>query len=336
MAEQLRLGIVGCGDFLRVMAGDLAKSKEVRVTALYDPLGERAAKWAAQLGGVVAPSAEAILADPAVDVVCLFVPPWARRDLLVAAAQAGKAILTTKPLAATLEDCQAMADAVAAAGVRCGVLYGRTGNAWVETLKTLLEGGELGRLALYRQDWLHHYPQWNNWATDRIRNGGPFMDAMVHNLNIARYLMGRPATGCTYFSENFVQHLNCNDTEFLKLNFDRGAAHLFITWAADLAAPDTSGNFREHIDITYLITDRGWHLTQVWQDGKAAIRATREGEVRLLPLEPFAGTVFDRAAAGITGRGPWPRDLPVIDEAMEDIRILKRSEAANGRPIQLD
>ena len=334
MDGRFSLGIIGCGDFLRVMSGDLGQSSKVRVPALYDPMADRAQRWADELGGAAAASAEAVIDDPAVDAVGIFVPPWARRPLLERAARAGKHILTTKPLAATLEDCEAMAAAVAEAGVQCGVLYRRTGLAQAETLKALLTGGDLGRLALYRQDWLHHFPQWNGWATDRAKNGGPFMDAMIHNLNLARYLMGRPAVGCTYFSENLSQHIDCNDTEFMKLDFEGGSAHLFITWAADLEARDTSGNFREHIDVNYMITDRGWYLTFAWEDGKPVVRATREGEVRLFPAEPL-GPLFNRAADGILGRAPWPADLPKIGEAVEDIRLLKMAEAANGKHIQL-
>ena len=42
--------------------------------------------------------------------------------------------------------------------VKCAVFYGRSGNASVETLKEILRSGEIGKLSLYKEDWLHHYP----------------------------------------------------------------------------------------------------------------------------------------------------------------------------------
>lgn len=72
------------------------------------------------------------------------------------------------------------------------------------------------------------------------------MDAMLHNLNAARYLMGRRVVGRAFFSDDHTHSLACDDTQFLKVDFEQGAsAHLFITWAAELAVYDsakTTGN----------------------------------------------------------------------------------------------
>jgi hypothetical protein len=84
--------------------------------------------------------------------------------------------------------------------------------------------------------YLHHDPQWNTWALDRDKNGGPFMDAMVHNLNIARYLMGRPMTACTFFSDSHAHQLPCADTEAMKCDFADNGATLFDAFAAAVQA----------------------------------------------------------------------------------------------------
>jgi len=234
MSTNLNLAIFGCGDFLRWQAGDLKASKRTTVAALYDPDRVRAEKWAKELGGRVLATPEEAFADPTINAVALFVPPQVRRGLVEQAAAAGKAIIATKPLASDEAECAAIAKATAQ--IPFGVIYSRSGNAAVEALKDLFDGGTLGRLALYKQDWIHHYPQWNSWATDPQANGGPFLDAMVHNLNAARYLMGRVAVRGTLFADTHSHpELACKDTEFLKLDFvGGGSAHLFITWAADL------------------------------------------------------------------------------------------------------
>jgi predicted dehydrogenase len=335
--QTLNMGIIGCGDFLRWQSGAIKKSQNVAVKALFDPETARAAKYAADLGGTVAASAEAILKDKAIDTVCLFVPPWVRKDLLVKAARKGKQIITTKPLGPSVKECAAMVKAVEKANVRCGVLYRRTDYAAAETLKDIFAGGEIGRLAIYRQDWLHHYPEWNRWATDPAKNGGPFMDAMIHNMNIARYLMGRPATACAYFSDNRAHpSLACNDTEFMKLDFDGGTAHLFITWAADLAVFSREGNDREHIDIFYMVTDQGWRVTEGRnKDNAPVIIASREGKTREWPVKWPAATPFDAFAASIATGAPQPRNIPTIREAYEDIKLLKDAEKHLGRTFKV-
>jgi predicted dehydrogenase len=325
-SKTYQLGILGCGDFLRWMAPGLKSSQNAAVKWLFDPAKERAAKYAAELGGQVADSHEVIFNDPEVDIVCLFVPPWIRTDLWIQSAQAGKHVLATKPLAANIPDCEKLA----ALGdkTRSGVLYGRSGDGWPVALKRVLDSGEIGKLALYRQDWLHHYPQWNTWALDPAKNGGPFMDAMIHNLNLARYLMGRPITGATFFSEKLAHpDLTCADTEAMKLQFaENGSALIFITWAADLAVYSTDGNNREHIDIFYLVTDQGWRITKEWGESGAQIVASRGGVQKTWPASDLGGSVFDRFAASIESGGALPEDIVSVEMAAEDIRLLRSLE----------
>lgn len=331
MSKTYQLGIFGCGDFLRWQAGDLKKSKQVQVKSLFDPDRKRAEKFAGDLGGQVVDSPEAIFSDPAIDVVLLFVPPWLRKDLIAKAVSAGKHILATKPLGPKVADCLEMVKAVQGK-VRCGLIYRRTGNGMVETLKKIFTGGEIGQLALYKQDWLHHYPQWNQWATDPDKNGGPFMDAMIHNLNIVRYLMGRKALRATFFSDSHAHTLKCNDTEFMKLDFeDRGSAHLFITWAADLAVFSKEGNDREHIDLFYMVTDQGWRVTE----GKGLITASKEGQTKTWPIESPAKSHFDRFADMLDIGGAMPSDLVDIVEAYQDIKMLEDCTRHQGQPVQM-
>ena len=143
---QHNLGIIGCGDFLRWQEPALKTGKEARVSKLFDTDAGRAKAYAAKVGGEPVASAEAVLADPAIDIVCLFVPPHFRKDLLLATVRAGKHILTTKPLGPSVAECLAMVKAVGGAKIKCGVMYGRTGNAGIETYKKIFQSGEIGRL----------------------------------------------------------------------------------------------------------------------------------------------------------------------------------------------
>lgn len=335
----LQLAVVGCGDFLRWQLPQLQSATATRVRTLFDLDPSRAARFAGPLGAAVTTNLDDIYADPAIDLVALFVPPWARRDALVRAAAAGKHVITTKPFGPDVASCAAMIDAVEAAGVQAAVIYNRTGDDTINTLKHLFDHGELGRLSLYKQDWVHHYPAWNTWALDPARNGGPFMDAMIHNLNTARFLMGRPATRATFFSDNHAHpDLACRDTEFMKLDFAAGgAAHLFITWAADLAVYSLDGNDREHHDHTFMVTDRGWHLRRTRHHDRDALEATRHGETRLLPLRRAGFNPYDAFAATVRGETPLATDLVSLRMAAEDIALIRGAEAQPGQrhPVSL-
>ena len=334
MSKTYKLGILGCGDFLRWQAMSLPKCERVTVHKLFDPDRSRAEHYAAQLGGSVAESEEEVFGDSDVDVVCLFVPPFLRKAMTKKAVEAGKHILATKPLAPNADEAREILDMVGDT-VRCGVLYRRTGEAMVKTARELFDSGELGKLALYRQDWLHHYPEWNNWALDPEKNGGPFMDAMIHNLNIARYLMDGDATQVCFFADNLAHpDLKCTDTDLMKVDFATGgAAYLFITWAADLAVYSTEGNNREHIDLFYMITDQGWRITEETRDGQACLVASRRGEEKLFPVTGYDTPVYDRFASTLQTGGALPPDLASLSEACEDIRLLALGTATPGRTV---
>lgn len=323
--KQHTLAIFGCGDFLRWQSDSLKNSKHVRVTALFDPDTSRAQKFANSLGGKVVSDAEAIFADSSIDMVALFVPPWVRKGLLLRAADVGKHVIATKPFGSWPADCEEMSSAVKAAGIKAGILYGRSGDAWFEAAKDVLEDGRFGRLALYRQDWIHAYPQWNTWATDPERNGGPFMDAMIHNLNAACYLMDRPVDKTAFFSDRLSHPgMKCADTESMVVHFTGGGvAHLFITWAADLATYSREGNDREHIDLFYLVTDKGWRITKECEYGAPVIVASREGKSEKLPCPPMTVSTYDAFAAHIDG-APFPRTLASLAEATRDISLVRR------------
>ena len=323
MADKTKLGIIGCGDYVqRWEAGPISSCTTVQAKTLFDLNRQQAEKLQKKIGGDIAGSVEDILHDAVIDIVCVFVPPWVRADLISQTARAGKHIITTKPLAPSIDACETILNATQ--DIYCGVFYGRSGNPVAETLKDIFDSNEIGKLALYKQDWLHHYPTWHDWAIDPEKNGGPFMDAMIHNMNLAKFLMGRPIVKSTFFSDTHAHaDLACADTEFMKLDFaDNGAAHLFITWAADLEIFDNSGNDREHIDIFYMVTDQGWRVTLEEENGEPVIVASRKGEKKTWTPKPMHQTPYDAFAESVRSNQPLPRTIVRVEDAVEDIRLL--------------
>ncbi|HEY6552817.1 MAG TPA: Gfo/Idh/MocA family oxidoreductase, partial [Vicinamibacteria bacterium] len=112
-----RAGLLGAGDFARIQSPVLLKSHRVKVASVYDPNREAARATAERLGAVAVDSPEAIFGDGAIDVALVYTPPFTRRELVEKAVAAGKEVITTKPLAPSLEDAEAMLAACGAAGV---------------------------------------------------------------------------------------------------------------------------------------------------------------------------------------------------------------------------
>ena len=321
-----KAGLLGGGDFARIQSPILQRSQRIRVTAVHDPNSEAAQVTGERLGARAVGSPEAILGDPAIDVVLIYTPPFTRRELVERAVAAGKLIITTKPLAPNVEDARAISEATKDG--RCLVLYKRTGNAQVRSLKKLLDSGEVGALALYRHDWIHHYPYWSSWSLDPEKNGGPLVDAMIHNLNTARHLAGREVAAFGYHGYRLSHpDFRIPDTELLVVEFEGGAAaHLFITWGADLAIYDAKANDRERIDVNYVVTAAGWLLRFETREGRAMINATKNGQIRLYPVETPPLTLYDQYVEDVeAGR-------PVETSAQEACRDIELALLATANP----
>jgi predicted dehydrogenase len=319
-------GLLGCGDFARIQSPILQKSRRIRVDAVYDPDPEAARATAARLGARVVESADAVFGDSSLEVALVFTPPFTRRDLVQRAVAAGKKVITTKPLAPNVEDARAIA--AATSDGRCLVIYKRTGNPQVTSLKKLLDSGDVGGLGLYRHDWIHHYPYWSSWSLDPEKNGGPLVDAMIHNLNTARHLAGREVAAFGYHGYR-VSHgdFRIPDTELLVVEFEGGAAaHLFITWGADLAIYDVKANDRERIDVNYVVTTAGWLVRFETREGRPMIQATKDGRIRLYPVETPPLTLYDRYLDDLeAGR-------PVETSAQEACRDIELALFATANP----
>lgn len=326
MTKNLKAGLIGCGDYLRWEIDEINNSKYFQVKSTFDLDESKSKSVAARINATPVDSSDQILEDEDISIVLIFTPPWARKELFRKAVANGKHIITTKPFGSNLEDARVLSEIVNDK-INCAVFYGRSGNANVEHIKKILDSGEIGKLALYKEDWLHHYPVWNDWATDPEKNGGPFMDAMVHNLNKSRYLINSPVKKVEFISENYAQDLKCNDTEFMKIDFENGASSwLFITWAADLEVFDPTGNDRVHYGLLHMITDQGWYITEEEKDGKAIIKAVKESEVKTWEVEPLEYTRYDSFSVNLQ-QGKLQefdyrdslKDMEIMEEAVRGI-----------------
>ncbi len=317
--NKLKAGLIGCGDYLRWEIDEIKNSKYFEVTRTYDLDSKKSQKRAQELGAKVTENIEDIFNDSEISIVCIFTPPWVREDYFKKAIEKEKHIITTKPLANNLESGERLLKSVGDK-IKCAVFYGRSGNSAVEQLKRVFDSGEIGKLALYKEDWFHHFPQWNNWATDKEKNGGPFMDAMVHNLNKARYLIGSKVKELQFNSDNLAQNLKCNDTESMTLRFENGSmSMLFITWAADLEVFSLKGNEREHYGISHMISDKGWYVKIEDKEDGAYVTAKKEHEIKSWKVIPNAYTRYDEVSLGIQGKIEMPYD---IKDAIIDLKIL--------------
>ena len=192
----LKIGIIGCGQITQVRhAPEYSENPACRIMGWYDVKPENAQAMADQYGGKVMPSVQALL-DMGLDAVSVCVANRAHAEVTIAALNAGCHVLCEKPMATTLEECEAMLAASRKAGKRLMLGHNqRLAPAHVEA-RRLIETGELGRPLAFHTTFAHPGPEgWtglrDSWFFHRNQAAfGVLADLGIHKTDLIHYLLG--------------------------------------------------------------------------------------------------------------------------------------------------
>lgn len=143
----VRWGVIGLGFFGEVHAETLAAMPGIELAALSTRRPERLAEVADRFGASRRyTDYHELLADPAVDVVSVTTHVYDHRDITVDALAAGKHVLLEKPMAGSVEDCDRIVDAAAAATGHFMVGHICRFDPRVALAKEAIDRGEIGRI----------------------------------------------------------------------------------------------------------------------------------------------------------------------------------------------
>ncbi len=189
------VAILGAGFMGRThLAAWQAAGDRAQVRAVASRGAEKAAALAADAGAEVAASLEEAVARPDVDVVDVCLPTPLHRPAAEAAFAAGKHVLLEKPIALTIEDGEAIAQAAAASGRL--LLVGFVLRFWPEYRELLgrVRSGSLGTPRTVTTARLSPPADWNQWMIDPVQSGGVAVDLLVHDFDFANAVLGEPVS----------------------------------------------------------------------------------------------------------------------------------------------
>ncbi|GAB5377440.1 MAG: Gfo/Idh/MocA family oxidoreductase [Acuticoccus sp.] len=197
MTDYTRLGaaVVGTGFIGTVHAGALRRLG-VAVHGVVGSSAERAAERAPAMGVASAyASFEAMLADPAVDVVHVTSPNHAHYAQVLAILEAGKHVVCEKPLAMTAAEAAEMARVADASGRVAAVCYNIRFYPLNQHAARMVAEGKLGASRFvtghYHQDWLSRADDWN-WRVDPAEGGAlrAVGDIGTHFVDLTSFILG--------------------------------------------------------------------------------------------------------------------------------------------------
>ncbi|MCY3904003.1 MAG: Gfo/Idh/MocA family oxidoreductase [Caldilineaceae bacterium] len=192
--------------------------------------------------GVEARPYDEILADPAVDAVCICTPSGQHAQQAIAAAENGKHVLVEKPMALSLADADAMIAACRRNGVQLGVCLQRRAEPLFRRVHDAIHGGDLGEITLgvvtmpyFRDEPYYAQAEWRGtWALD---GGGVLMNQGIHIVDLLLWFLGDPVE-VHAFADTRHRSVEIEDTAGAVLRFENGAlATITATVAAEPGFP---------------------------------------------------------------------------------------------------
>lgn len=230
----------------RDYAKDAEQHPDTELVAVWDEVPERGQAEAAQRGLRFYADLNELLAQPDIDGVIITTPTVLHRDVMVAAANAGKHIFTEKVVAATLREADEILQAVKQAGVTLMVSMWRLDEASTGAIKAILEDGRLGDITSIRVRDGHpfalpteQFPRGrlaDHFLSPEQAQGGALID-LCHPVYLTRYLMGLPESVSASFG--YVTGREVEDNAVVTFRYPNGALGVVETGYVTHSSPFT-------------------------------------------------------------------------------------------------
>ena len=271
--------------------------------------------------------AEGLIADPDVEAVDLCVPTHLHTPLTLAALAAGKHVLVEKPMALTVEDCDAMIAAAREANRVLMVAQVLRFFPEYAAARNEILSGSLGKVrgATFRRRCAA--PAWGQWLKDPEKSGGGVFDLLIHDVDFCQHLFGKPQT---------VSAVGCEDLpsgiDFIAARLDYGdGVPVVVTggWHHPASYP---------FSMAFTILCDGGTLD--YSSDKAGLRLhAADGEAKALELPDKDGFTAELQAfvnACVSGK-PAERCRP--EDSAQAVRMalaMNQSRASGGASVPIN
>jgi len=343
-------GIIGCGLIAKFHCKAVGDIRGAKVAACYDTVPAAADRLAREVGCTAYHDLDAMLSDPAVDVVTVCTPSGAHMQPAVAAAKAGKHVIVEKPLEITLKRCDKIIQACQDAGVVLATIFPSRFHESARLLKQAVDRGRFGRLTIgdayvkwYRTQQYYDSGAWRGtWELD---GGGALMNQAIHSVDLLLWLMGPVAEITAHAATLAHERIEVEDVVMATLRFESGA--LGVIEATTAAYPGSLKRIEIHGSKGSAVLEE--EDIKVWEFAKATARdkAIRQ---RMADRTKTGGGAADPAAIGHHGHTALFKDVlkairtgtrPLVDgpEGRRSVEVIlgiyKAAETGRVVPLPL-
>jgi predicted dehydrogenase len=237
MRETPRIALIGAGKIAELGHLPGFAQAGARVTALCD-VNERHLQALANAYGIERRYQDwrGMLAAGGFDAVSICTPPALHSEMAVACAQQGLHILVEKPMALTVQQCDAMIAAADRAGVVFMVAHNQRFSPRHVVAKEILDAGQLGAPRRVHTVFAHAGPE--HWSPDQawyfnpvLSGPGVLLDLGYHKIDLLRWLLDQEVTAIRAFAAAFEKSSAVDDAVVAAVQFSGGTiGSLQVSW----------------------------------------------------------------------------------------------------------
>jgi predicted dehydrogenase len=334
--KKLGWAVVGLGNLaIHEILPAFAKCEKSRVTVLVSGHPDKANRLAQQYG--VNPkniynyqNYDSIKDNPEVDIIYIVLPNGMHAEYTIRGFQAGKHVLTEKPMANTPDDCQKMIDAGRKAGRKLMVAYRCRYEPYNKEAIRIARSGELGptQVILANNGWRVTDP--DQWRLKKdLAGGGSMMDIGIYALQAARYLSGEEPT-----EVNALIYTAPNDPRFKEVEEN---INFQLRFPSGILANCTSSYGYDAQSHYRVIGTKGWlemEPASIYRGLRMRVHHDGVTEEKSLPVLDHFALEMDHMSECVTqNREP----LTPGEEGLRDLNIMMAVylAAKTGKTVKL-
>ena len=268
--------------------------------------------------------------NPDIDIVYIVLPNGMHAEYTIRAAKAGKHVLCEKPMANTVEECQAMIDACAAANRKLMIGYRmRYEPMTIRAIELSHSQTDIGTIKQITGEAGFSAGDPKQWRLNKkLAGGGSIMDMGIYAINAIRFLSGQePAevTALSYTSPNDPRFKEVEETMSFDMRFNSGLmASVLTTYSFGCNRYRLYGT-RGQLEAEPM---QGYRNNRLW-----FTHGGNKQEVTYTPVNHFAAEMDHFADCIMNNKDV----LTPGEEGLKDLKVIRAAyeSAASGKAAKV-
>lgn len=331
--KKLKVALVGLGTYATLVATGLESSQYCQLGGIVTGTPEKAARWSKKYNISEAniynyQNFDNIKNNKDIDVVYVILPNSMHKEFVIRAAKAGKHVITEKPMATSVEECEEMIKACKDAGVQLAVGYRLHFEPYNLEIKRLGQEKVFGKVGLIEASFGFRGGDPNQWRLKKaLAGGGPLMDVGIYCIQAIRYTLGEEPIAVTAQLGPVTDKLRFSEVEES------------IRWQFEFASgaiSNSTTSYNANIERFYAAAEKGYfELRPAYGYGPLKGR-TSNGELNL-PIVNHQTAQMDGIGQLLLENKPLPSHI-TGEEGLKDVRLMMAiyKAAKTGKRVKLN